>query len=129
MTTPTAQTLVEVIEQHQQALSIDDEQLALAMGYHSATVVQVIKGGQMRLPINMVAPLARTLEIEPGVVMEMLLRETAPAMLEAIEECMGPLSLNPGEKRLLTALRKAAQGRETAPVFIEGATIIAMVVG
>lgn len=50
-------------------------------------------------------------------------------MLEAIEECMGPLTLSPGGKRLITTLRKLAQGREPPPIFVDGASIIAVMVG
>lgn len=122
-------TIAALIARAQKALDLSDQQIANALDYKNPAVVQMIKGGQMRLPLNKSAPLANLLEMEPGEVMRTLLSETAPEMLTAIEECMGPLSLTAGEKRLLNALRQSAQGREPKPIFIEGEAIIALVVG
>lgn len=122
-------TIAALIARAQKALDLSDQQIAHALDYKNPAVVQMIKGGQMRLPLNKAAPLAKALEMEPGEVMRTLLGEHTPEMLEAIEECMGPLTLSPGEKRLITTLRKSAQGREPTPIFVDGASIIAVVVG
>jgi hypothetical protein len=124
-----AQTLVELIARQQAGLEITDQVIADALGYESVKVVAQIKSGQMKLPMSKVRALAKLLEVEPGDVMHMLLRETAPEMLQSIEECMGPLSLSPGERRLLMAIRKSAQGRKIAPIFFDGAPVVAVVVG
>jgi hypothetical protein len=79
--------------------------------------------------MNKAFALAEVLEVEPGDVLHQLLTETAPDMLKTIEDCMGPLSLSPGEKRLLMALRKSAKGKEIAPIYFEGEPIVAVVVG
>jgi len=124
-----ATTINDMITQQQAVLGLSDEAITDALGYEHPGVLQKIKAGLMRLPMNKAAALARALAMEPGDVMHLLLTETAPEMLHAIEECMGPLSLSPGEKRLLMALRKSANGRETAPIFFEGAPIVAVIVG
>lgn len=124
-----ATTIKDLIALQQEGLSLSDEALAEALGYEHPRVIQMIKAGKVRLPMNMAATLARVLEVEPGDVMYLLLMETSPDMLHAIEECMGPLSLSPGEKRLLLAMRKSAGGRESAPIFFDGAPIVAVIVG
>lgn len=122
-------TLVDLIERQQEALDLADEAIADALGYADPAVLRLIKSGQMKLPMNKAFALAQILEVEPGDVMHRLLSEQAPEMLKSIEECMGPLALTPGEKRLLAALRRSAGGREVAPIFFEGTPIVAVVVG
>lgn len=124
-----AKSLVELITRQQAALEITDQVIADALGYQSVNVVTQIKAGQIKLPMSKVRALADLLEVERGDVMHLLLRETAPEILQSIEDCMGPLSLSPGEKRLLMAMRKSAQGREIAPIFFDGAPVVAVVVG
>ena len=122
-------TIQDLITLKQKGLGFSDEALADALGYDHPRAIQMIKTGQMRLPMNKAVALAKALEVEPGDVMYLLLMETSPDMLHAIEECMGPLSMSHGETRLLMALRKSAGGRETAPIFFEGAPIVAVIVG
>lgn len=121
--------LKEMITLKQEGLGLSDEAITDALCYEHPRVFQMIKSGQMKLPMNKAAALAVVLEVEPGDVMRLLLLETSPDMLHAIEECMGPLALSPGERRLLMALRKSAGGRETAPLFFDGAPIVAVIVG
>jgi len=125
----TKDTIANLISKAQEHLDLSDEAIAGALGYNNPAVMRQIKDGQIRLPLNKAALLAQAVEMEPGEVMRMLLGESSPEMLIAIEECMGPLCLSPGERRLITALRKSAQGRASTPIFIEGASIFAVVVG
>lgn len=122
-------TIAALIARGQRSLDLSDQQIAQALDYKNPAIVQMMKSGQMRLPLNKAAPLAKVLDMEPGDVMRTLLGENSPELLTAIEECMGPLSLTAGEKRLITALRKSSQGRDATPIFVDGASIIAMVVG
>lgn len=124
-----ATTLKDMITLQQEGLGLSDSAIADALGYANPRVIEMIKNGLMKLPMNKVATLANVLEVEPGEVMHLLLAETSPEMLNAIEVCMGPLCLSPSEKRLLMALRKSAGGRETAPIFFDGAPIVAVIVG
>jgi hypothetical protein len=124
-----ATTLMDMITLQQEGLGLNDSAIADALGYANPRVIEMFKNGLMKLPMNKVATLANVLEVEPGEVMHLLLAETSPEMLNAIEECMGPLCLSPGEKRLLMALRKSAGGRESVPIFFEGAPIVAVIVG
>lgn len=124
-----ATTIKDLIALQQEGLALSDQALADALGYEHSRVIQMIKAGQVRLPMNKAAALARVLEVEPGDVMYLLLMETSPDMLKAIEECMGPLSLSDGERRLLMALRRSAGGRQSAPIFFDGAPIVAVIVG
>lgn len=122
-------TVAALIRRAQKSLNLNDEAIAKALGYENPTVVRLIKAEQMGLPLKKAAALADVLDLEPSAVMRLMLEEKAPEMLAAIEECMGPLDLSPGEKRLISTLRKSAHGREPTPIFMDGASIIAVVVG
>lgn len=121
-------TLVTLIAGRQQSLQLEDQAIADALGCDAA-VIRMIKAGRTRLPINKVSALASVLDVEAGEMMRLLLSEIDPVMLESIENCVGPLGLSPGEKRLLTTLRNSAKGRDVAPIFFEGAPIVAVIVG
>lgn len=120
--------LSELIERQQMALELSDKDIADALGFQGTNVIELIRSGQMKLPMNKACALGQVLEVEPGDVMTLLLRDTSPDLLKVIEECMGPLSLTAGEKRLLMAMRAAAGSRAVSPLFIEGAAVAAVVV-
>ncbi len=121
-------SLAHLIARGQEYLGLDDAALAQALGYTSPAVVGSIKTGRMRLPMNKARALAEALEIEPGVIMHMLLRETSPDMLTSIEECLGPLVLTSTERRLILKLRESASGHATTPLFLDGNAVVAVVV-
>lgn len=121
-------TLKQLIAARQADLALSDRDVAVAMGYDSPTVVTMIKSGSMRLPINKARALAEVIQVEPGAVMRLLLGETSPELLQSIEECVGPLALTNTEKRLILKLRETAEGRATAPRFLDGNAVVAVAV-
>jgi len=128
-TTHVAGSVAELIARWQQGLELSNLQVAEAMGYDTAAVTRMIMTGQMRLPLNRVAQLAHAMDFDPADLMRRLLAETSPDVLAAIEACVGPLLFNLGEKRLVAALRRSGNGKALTPVYIDGATIVAVVIG
>lgn len=114
----------------QQALAgVSDQELADAMGYQSPNVIQMFKAGKMRVPFGKAPELANALDINPGVLMRRLLQDADPALLKAVEHCVGALGLSEGEQKLIAAIRKANPGKEPVPIMSDRDTIIALVVG
>lgn len=121
---PTPQWLAD-----QQAVAgVSDEVLAHALGYVSPSVVQRFKAGDMKVPVDKATALALALGLSPGVVMRRLLHDLDPDLLQAIEHCLGPLTLSDGERRLIAAVRKRNPGREPVPVMFDRDAIITLVV-
>jgi hypothetical protein len=120
-------TIAQMLAQRQAALGASDQAIAEAMGYPNGAVTALLKDGRMKLPINKAHAFAHALDIEPGLVMRAALREMDPSALAAIERCLGPLHLSPGEARLITRLRQSSQGRDIAPVMFEKDSIVALV--
>lgn len=120
--TPT--TIPEMLSTRQKALGATDAAIASALGYTSETVVQMLKDGRMRLPLNKAQDFARALDLDARDV----LRAIDPQVVAIVEQCFGPLMLSPAEGRLISALRHAAQGRDLAPIVFEKDAFIALVV-
>lgn len=122
-------TVANWIASRQAHCALTDEALAAQLGYDQPAVVRMMKSGAMRVPISKIPSLARALKVEPGDAMQLVLKETCPDILAAIEECVGPLRLTDKEQGLIKALRRASGGADIAPIFFEGAPVIAVVVG
>lgn len=112
---PTSQWLAEV----QAKVGVPDNKLAYAMGYESPTVIELMKSGQMRVPLNKTIQLAWVLRLKPGVVLRRLLEDMDPELLSAIEQSVGPLELSSDEQELILAVRKCSRAaNERALVMI-----------
>lgn len=113
----------------QQALAgISDKELANALGYQSPNVIQMFKSGAMRIPFTKVPELANALDINPGMLMRRLLQDADPALLHAVEHCVGALCLSDGEQKLIAAIRKANPGKEPVPIMFDRDATITLVV-
>lgn len=121
-------TVAEWIKAAQDGLELSDAHIAQALGYEKPHVVANIKHGRIRLPITKVPQIAEVLQIEPARLLQMLLRETSPELLDAIETCYGPLLLTDAEARLIRSIRQAAGGRDTALMMFDKEAVVAMVV-
>lgn len=120
-------TIPQLLALRQADLNLSFEDIADALGYPNATAVSMLETGTLRLPINKVQEFANVLELDSGLVMRALLRSIDPLMLQAVEECLAPLALTPGEARLINRLRSAAHGKDIAPVMFEKDAIVALV--
>lgn len=120
-------TIPQLLALRQAELNLSFEDIAEALGYANGTTISMLKMGTMRLPMNKVQEFAKVLELDAGLVMRALLHSIDPLMLQAVEECLAPLALTPGEARLINRLRSAAQGRDIAPVMFEKDAILALV--
>lgn len=123
-----AKTVSQLITISQERLGLSDDQLAAALGYESGNVVACIKKGLMRLPAGRVPELAQALELAPGHLMRMVLKELDPTTLAAIETCLGPLHLTPGEAQLITTLRQEPKGKGIAPILHKADSLVAALV-
>lgn len=112
----------------QGVLGVTDEKIAEALGYEDERTVAMIKSGRLRLPLSKVKAFANVLELDPGQVLAELLRTTDPAILDAIESCLGPLYVTPDELRVIGELRRAADGRVLSPMILERDSVVALLV-
>lgn len=121
-----ATTVSQQIAISQERLGFSDDQLAAALGYKSGNIVACIKKGLMRFPVNKVPELANALELDAGQLMRMALKEMDPSVLAAVEACLVPLQLTPGEVRLITALREESKGKGVVPIMYKADSLVAV---
>lgn len=107
----------------QESLGYTDLELANALGYEKGVVVQLMKQGSMRLPINKVHALASALELEPADVLRLSLAEHSPEMLAVIENAFNPLKLTQAERGLVMHLRDLAGDRNVQPMVFQGGVV------
>ena len=123
--TTTVNQLITISQEH---LELSDDQLATALGYESGNVLACIKKGLMRLPAGRVPELARALKLDPGQLMRMVLKELDPTTLAAIETCLGPFHLAPGEAQLITTLRQKSKEKGITPILYKADSLAAILV-
>jgi hypothetical protein len=116
-----------LIAERQRALGVDDEALALAVGYKPA-VIAMIKAGKMRLPINKVPTFAHALQMEPVSLLRATMMQASPELWSVLELLMPLGQLAPAEVNLLRHLREVAAGRTLTPLVLDGASVVALVV-
>lgn len=120
-------SLADLIEHRQRSLGISDEQLAAALAYQPS-VLRVIRTGAMRLPVNKVPALASALRVDLVQLLRAVLKEQSPGLWEVLQPLLPLGELAPAEVNLVRHIRKLAQGRPTAPVVLDGASVVAVVV-
>lgn len=120
--------MAELIKTAQDGLALSDTHIAEAMGYDNPVITELLKLGKMRLPINKVPQLAEVLEVPPAKLLQMVLRETSPDILKAIESCYGPMLLTDAEARLIRSIRENAGDRESALLMFDKEAVVALVV-
>lgn len=125
---PQETTTHQLLANQQALVGISDQELANALGYGSAKVIQMFMSGNMRVPFTKVPELANALDINPGLLMRHLLQDTDPALLHAVEHCVGALCLSEGEQKLIAAIRKANPGKEPVPIMFDRDATITLVV-
>lgn len=118
----------QLLADQQALVGISDQELANALGYESTKVVQMFKSGDMKVPFTKVPELAHALDISPGLLMRRLLQDADPALLHAIEHCVGALCLSDGEQKLIAAIRKANPSKEPVPIMFDRNATITLVV-
>lgn len=116
---PTAQWIAE----QQAHAGVSDLELATAIGHGSARV-QLLKIGQMRVPLNKEPQLADALAIKPGALMRRLLGDVEPALLKIVEHCLGARGLSEEEQKLIQAVREAGPGTEPVTFTLVRNTVV-----
>lgn len=127
MTNARTSTLASLIKERQASLHVSDRELATALGYDNEPVVELIKQGRMRLPINKVKRLADALALDPRAILRAVMAESAPGLLDVVEDVLDPLRLTDDEERLIKLCRRMGNGREVNVKLINGKDVVALI--
>jgi hypothetical protein len=87
-------------------------QVARESGFSHPNVISMIKLGSMKIPIDRVRPLAKSLEIDPIHLMRLVMNESVPETLKAIDDILGTPVLTENERVLIQSIRMLTQGHD-----------------
>ena len=123
-----ALSLFELIAERQVALNKTDEQVALDLGFERSTVFSMIKTGSVKLPVQKIAGLASSLEIDPARLLRLALAESMPEVLTAVDSLLMPGVLTSNELKLVESYRYLSRGRDVTPLVMDEQSTIALIV-
>lgn len=121
-------TIAALTARRQTELGITDEQLALALRYERPTVVNMIKQGMIKLPVQKVSALASALSLDPANLLRLHLSESAPEVLAAVDSLLAAPTLTANEKELIESYRRLTRGQDVRPVVVDGNSVVALIV-
>lgn len=104
-------------------------EIATEIGYPHANIITMFKTASTKLPLTIVGPIARALQVDPAYLIRLVLAEYYPETLEAVEDCLGTTILTARERQLIDAIRRCS-GHTDPPIQIaESDTIVGFIVG
>ena len=77
----------------QEAAKKTDQEMTEALGFSRTNVYTAILQGMMKMPVGKIPLLARALDVPASEVLEVLLRDYPPELLEVVRKVWGPLDL------------------------------------
>lgn len=115
-----AQPFNEYFSQRLAESGLTNAEMAEALGYPRPNVISMIKKGEMKLPLNKVAPAARALGVDPVFFLEKVLLETSPEIWNALKEVIGNRLVTDNEMLLLDFVRKSLHGFDANVIAYDG---------
>lgn len=94
------------------------EAIASAIDYGNVNVIQGFMRGSVKVPANMILPLARVLEVDPVYLLRLVLSEYMPDVLTAIDDCVPAALLTKTELGLVEAYRETSNGADAVAVHV-----------
>lgn len=120
-------SIAALIDAHQTRLGLSDQDLCLAAGIDKLIVLQLIKNGSMKLPLNWIPALASALGVPTIDLLRAALHETSPDLLQLIDNAFNPLCLSASETHLIKHLRQLSGNAPVSPLVFDGKGVIALV--
>lgn len=102
------------------------EEIAQGVGCEQPVLFDSILKGTMKLPVNLVYPLAKYLEIDPAALLRIYLRDYAPDLQQALHDCGGQEIVTARERLLLEGYRKATGNTDPEVLIFEHKKMVAL---
>lgn len=115
MTTKKTATVAEYLTQLIDLSDKSQIEIANDLGYEKPNIITMFKQGRTKVPLTKVAPLAKSLGVDPVHMLRVVMHEYAPDTWEALNDIMGAGMVTKSEQRVLDIVRQVAGQRELAP--------------
>jgi plasmid maintenance system antidote protein VapI len=119
MTTLKRPTVAGYLSEKINASGKTAEEIASAIGHDNTDLIQAFISGNVKVPANLILPLARVLEVDPVYLLRLVLSEYMPDMLTAIDDCVPAALLTKSELGLVEAYRETSNGADAVAVEVK----------
>lgn len=83
-------------------------QIAEEVGYKSSNMISMLKSGRAKVPLEKIPSLARSLDIDTGLLLRLVLSEYSPDLHRTIVEIFGAIT-TANERDLINSIRKGSK--------------------
>lgn len=121
-------TVAEFITGRITVSRLTQKELAKRLGYTKPNMITMFKQGLTKVPVEKVPKLAKLLECDPLMLLQMVMNEYKPGEFQAILEVCGlPISKN--ERAILEIIREKSGNRDPDPDYQNNRRLIESVAG
>lgn len=119
----TALPVKDILRIRMDDLGIKNPDLQRALDYAKPNVIAMIRNGTMSLPASKALVAAQLLGIDPVFLLNKVIAENDPALLDAISAVMGEYLMTKNELAVINMLRQGLDGHDidlaALPAFVE----------
>lgn len=98
-----------------QASSKSQTEIAKEIGYPNPNVITMFKQGRTKVPVTKVPELAKALEMDPILLMKIVMTEYSPETWKVIENLLDKNYVTEAEMKVVHAMREVAGDVEVCP--------------
>jgi transcriptional regulator with XRE-family HTH domain len=120
------ETVAEFITRHIKTSGKSQVEIARELGYPKPNIITMFKQGKTPIPLSKVGALAKSLGIDPALLLKKVMGEYMPDTLAALQSVLDGLLLTPNERELIASYRQVAAGKDVTAVVCDK-TVIAVV--
>ncbi len=121
-----AETVAEFIDHKIRQSGKSQVEIARELGYDKPNIITMFKQGKTRIPLDKIGAIARSLEIDPALLLRKVMGEYMPDTLAALESILEGLSLTQNERELIDSYRRFSADKNVRAVICDN-TVIAVV--
>ena len=118
---------LELIHTQQVLLGKTDSDVASDLGFQDEKLYLLIKSGAVKAPISLIETLAGSLSLQPADLLRLVLTETMPEVLAAVDALLNVTDLTANEAELIRSYRHLSKGQDVQPVIMDGCNIVALI--
>ena len=105
--TPKPRDVAEFISWQINLCGKSQVQIAQEVGFDKPNVITMIKQGKTKVPINKIASMAKSLEVDPVYFLKLCIEEYMPDMMEVITTITGQPTISSNELEFIEIIRSA----------------------
>ncbi|WP_296891791.1 helix-turn-helix transcriptional regulator [Thiobacillus sp.] len=123
--TPT--TVAEFIADRLAAIDKTQREVAEACGFVTPNIITMFKKGDMKVPLDRIGALAKSLDVDPAHLLRLAMQEYMPDTWSSIEEILHSTVLSANELELVRKYRQATGDSDAQAMVVDRDAVLAIV--